>query len=494
MKPSQIAWLITIFLAIAVIMLLLIALPEAHGQTCGGPTYPCSLHQTSTQLTVIPTPPTPPMGNLRGAGTTVAIAPYSTNQIRCTDAGTDPTNVPDPKHPHLTSSYEVTDTGGDNVYQWNADQTMLRVVRMGTGTTGVVGFNGTVCTPMNPYSIAPAGAQWSLNNPTTDYYENGMTQIVKRVFDPSNPLLPPTITNLFDFASCVLLNSLGKVTYNTQIVTNDDNVFYMAFGVSGQGQDTSQYIVGYRLDTHICVIFNTITGQVQQAGGIPDIITLATPTNFFPFTIHSMYLAPAGQLLIGIGKTCTGCPIKHGGYFWYPATAHLDMIPAGGGHSTSGYNEFVFVTAAPRLSYRLFTDLANSVAINPSSFIFPPPQDVHMGWQNNPGNDSVPVCMSQMTSNLSQPPTPSVPLQLEIYCVDPTNGSYIRIAPTFTSGLGPNFRTQYAIMANGKKGYIAHSSDWEGTLGNIDGITPTCTLGTTGATACRSDVFIDIAR
>jgi hypothetical protein len=73
MKPSQIVWLLVIFLFIFWIIIALIALPEAHGQTCGGPTYPCSLHQTSTQLTVIPTPPTPPMGNLRGAGTTVFI-------------------------------------------------------------------------------------------------------------------------------------------------------------------------------------------------------------------------------------------------------------------------------------------------------------------------------------------------------------------------------------------------------------------------------------
>src|SRR5215471_13123145 len=77
--------------------------------SCGGPTYPCSLHQTNAQLTVIPLPiPVPSIGGLTGAGNYVVPQPYGTTVVRCTDVNTDLTNT-------RSHSYEVTDTGGDNV-------------------------------------------------------------------------------------------------------------------------------------------------------------------------------------------------------------------------------------------------------------------------------------------------------------------------------------------------------------------------------------------
>jgi hypothetical protein len=125
---------------------------------------------------------------------------------------------------------------------------------------------------------------------------------------------------------------------------------------------------------------------------------------------------------------------------------------------------------------------------------FPAPQDIHLEWQNGDPNDTYPLCMSQSSTGLPQPINIATPLEQEIYCVDPSNGTYIRLTPTFTSGIAnaDNFRTEYAILEGGKLGYIAFSSDWEGTLGNFDGVTSSCTLGTTKPTECRSDVFIVI--
>jgi hypothetical protein len=243
-----------------------------------------------------------------------------------------------------------------------------------------------------------------------------------------------------------------------------------------------------------CWLLNTMTGQVQRSGNSDTAVSLGRVSTFHPFTIHSMYEAPGGQLVVGIGSTCVNCP-QHGPFVYSPRSTHMDLITASpiGGHQTSGYKTFVNVSSAPTMAARTFANLNKTWYINQNAGVkFPTPQDIHLEWQNGDPNDTYPLCMSQSTTGLRQPIKITTPLEQEIYCVDPSDGTYIRLTPTFTSGIAnpDNFRTAYAILAGGKRGYIAFSSDWEGTLGNGDGVTPHCTLGTRNATECRSDVFI----
>lgn len=458
----------------------------AFDPTCAGPTYPCALHQTAAQLNVIPWPDPTPLAGLVGAGQCMPMAGYNTTVCRCTDVNTDPTNT-------KMYSWEVTDTGGDNFQSANETETLIRPVAMATGSNRILNFNSATgaCSTVMANSSAPAGGLWSPTLPNVDYYKQGDTSVIERVIGPSGIIT----ATLFDFARCPLLNTIGTITYTTQISSNDSNTFFMALGVNGQGQDKAQYIVGFRVDNRVCTLYNTLTGQVQMAGGIPNVQTVGTVTNFFPFTIHSADLAPGGQLIIGIGSTCTGCPTQHGPFIWYPATTHLDFITSlGGGHITEGNSTYINVTSAPKLASRLFTALNTVTHINTANFIYPQPQDIHMSWGNVDANDTNPICMSQMSINLPQPVVPKVPIQNEVFCVVPKDGSYIRLAPTYSSGIGmpgqTNFRTQYSILTNGKQGYIFFSSDLGGRLGNTDGKTTSCILGAIKPNACRSDVFV----
>lgn len=446
--------------------------------------YPNAMRQTNAQLTVIPLPnPIPIFGGMTGAGTSQVMEPYGSTFIHCTDVNTDPSNT-------RYRSYEVTDSGGDNVYIWNADQTMLRVVRMGTGSTIVLAVAGTRCV-MIPNSVAPSGGQFSLNNPNWDYYQQGVTQVYRRTF---NGLNPPTSQLLFDFAKCPLLQGLGTISYTTQINTNDDNVFFMALGVNRQGQDTAQYVVGYRVDNGVCVLYDTLGATVTMAGGIPNVISIGKTSP--SFTIHSAYLAPGGQMVIGAGSTCTGCPTNHGPFFWYPGTNRVDSFTIlSGGHSTSGNLHYLNITAAPKTAERLFTDLNTPTFVSSNQNVkFPIPQDIHMSWQNVDANDSYPLCMSQMSIKLPLPITITSPLQNEIFCIDFQNtNTWIRLGQTLSSGIPnsvPNFRTQFAIMGNGKKGIIAWSTDLMGNLGRYDGQPGPCVLGNALPDGCRSDVFL----
>lgn len=466
-------------------LLLLCALAvSSAGQSpvCGGPTYPCSLHQTAAQLSVIPLPnPIPDMGNLTGSGTCLTIPPYTGQVCRCTDVNTDPGNA-------RTHSFTVTDTGGANVYQSNSDQTMWRIVASGTGSTLVVIFDKTTnkCSTALPNTSVPAGAQWSLNLPNVDYSQQGMTKIIKRTF---NGIQPPSVQTLFDFANCSLMNGLGTVTYNTQINTNDDNIFTMAFGVNGQNQDKAQYVIAYRLDNGVCGLLNTITGQVQLAGGIPNLVSIGQVSTFYPFTVHSADMIPGGQ--VAIGAVCDTCP-KHGPFIWYPATTKMDLITTlTGGHSTSSVKSYVNITNAPRMAIRPYANLTHTSILNTATFNFPTPDAMHISWQNNNGDDTAPICASEMSWPTIPPPI-TVPLQNEIFCVDPLYGTYIRLTKSFSSGASVDLRVQSAIFANGQLGYIAFSSDWMGTLGNQDGVSSKCIIGAKPPNACRSDVFIKV--
>lgn len=463
------------------------------GVVCGGPMFPCSLHQLATGLTIIPTPATPFTG-LVGAGQRYVSPVYGTTTIRCTDVNTDPTNIG-------YHSYEVSATGGDNVIEWNSAGDLLSIVRMDTGTEGVVGFNPTTgCTVMNQASIGTGGAQWSYSNANVRWYKQSHSVIVhKQQFDHLNPLTAPIDTVAFNFAACPLVSGVNFTNaYVAQITTNDDDTFSITYSTDG-GQQTGNWVLSYRVSTNGCSLLNTLTGSVQSSGGLGDSGQVFGV--WYPFTIHSMVLAPGkGPLVIGVGSTCTGCPAIHGPFVYYVGSRQMAMSTVRvGGHATPGYAINLNTVAAPSQAYRPWGNLNDVTTLNPlpPSIKFPTPSDIHEDWNNNPGTDRTPICATQASPNQPQPLQIVSPLQAELYCVDSVTGTYIRRSSTWSTGLlvnKPNtFRTAYAIMSSDQNGDAAFATDSQGQLGNTDGKTTTCTPGTGPPTACRSDVLITLA-
>ena len=446
----------------------------------GPPNYIGSMHQTNAQLTVIALPsPIPSVGNLIGAGQTYNPPLYGNKIIRCTDVNTDPSNT-------MYHSWEVADNGGANERVWNSNHTMLRILAADSGSTRIVGFNpATGCTKANTYSKTGAGAVWTRNNPNVDYSVKG-SAVSKRTFDYTNPLAAPVIVSVFDYKSCPGLSGLGTVKWGSQLsMEYDDNEIGMAFSNTG-GQGTGIYVAVYTLSTGQCQVWNTSTGQSVNPNG--------PVTVFNSFTLHDFTMGPGGLSIASI-DTCKTCPTSHGPFLFMAGTLNTGLITKDtGGHETNGYQTYINVTAAPKMASRLFSNINNPVYITSNVGVkFPTPQDMHIGWQNVDVNDSYPFFGSQMSQQQPLPVKITSPLENEVWGAVPATGTFIRVAPTMSSGIANifNFRTQNAITGMSPDGAcIAWSTDWEGTLGNTDGKTNTCTLGAAKPNICRSDVFI----
>ena len=448
---------------------------------CGGKTFPCSLHQTNAELTIIPIPtPIPNVGNLVGAGKSWLSRAYGNTVFRCTDINSDPSNT-------RYHSYEVTDSGGSNEGIWNANNTMLRIMDAGSGSSRVYGFTKSTghCTTANQYSRAPAGVVWSAVNPDVDYSLD-RTTLTQRTFDYLQPLKAPKKTTIFDFRSCPGLAALNPTWKGELTVTAGDGTLLTSFSDLG-GQDTGEYVAAYQPSSGGCQVWNTLTGQVTAQGYSRTIST------FYSFNIHNANVGPGGVAIVSAGTICSGCPERHGPFLWQAGTisAYLVEVDAGG-HPAIGYTHYLNLVNSPAIDSRVWNFADDVTQVTSATGVqFPHRTSTHLAWQDVDPLDSVPFTATSATA-LSPPYTLVTPLEQELWGAVPATGEFIRLAPTMTSGQPNefNFRTKYAIESMSPKGCIAWSSDWLGTLGNTDGKTTSCVLGTNPPTACRSDVFV----
>jgi hypothetical protein len=386
----------------------------------------------------------------------------------------------------------VTDNGSSNEQIWNANGTMLRIMDAGTGSSLIYGFNSATgqCTTANQNSKAPAGAVWSPTNPNVDYTLNGTT-VVRRTFDYTQPLNAPTSVPVFDVHSCPGLSAL-KPTWSAPLTLNEEgNTFVTAFSDRG-GQDTGEYIVGFQTSRG-CQVWNTLKGTVT-ADGFGQSGKIST---FYPLTVHNVTEGPGGVAVVSQGFTCTGCPKQSGPFLWQAGTLTADLTQtAVGGHETMGYSHYLNLVNSPAVDARIW-DLPGKVTpiTSADGVDFPASVSTHLAWGNVDPADSYPFSATS-TMPLSEPFTIKAPLEQELWGADPATGTFLRLAPTMSSGHGNvfNFRTQYAIESMSPTGCIAWSSDWMGTLGNTDGNTASCKLGSNPPMACRSDVFVTCPR
>jgi hypothetical protein len=460
---------------------------SAFGQNCSSPTWPCALRQTNATLSVIPLPVNmPTFGGLVGANQTWTAPVYNTKIVRCTDSLTGSAGA--------FKSWEVTGSGGAFENDWNSDQTMLHVIAMGSGHFYTLGFDAAsmTCTPVNPFSAIGTGAVWSNINPKLDYVLVG-TKVYPRTYDAGNPItVPPTVGPvLFDFTTCPGLSALKPKWSTTLQLTGDDTLFEAGFSDQG-GQDTGDWVAMYQPASAGCQVWNTLTGQIVGQGfGMTG-----TASTFYPFTLHEVTMGQNGIIQAAIGNTCTGCP--RGGPFVFKAgTLTVNLLTTQfGGHSNMGWLTYCNPINQAAIVCRPWNNLANVTQITKNAGVkFPPTTQSHMSWTSYADVlDSFPMIMGSSTIGVPNL-TITSPLQQELWAAR-MDGTFSPIAPLLTSGIEMpgtlNFRTAFGIHTVGKKGYIAWSSDVMGGLGNTDGVTPTCTLGTLAPTQCRSDILIAV--
>jgi hypothetical protein len=473
-----------VLIAVSVVMLAYAA--QAQTVNCHNPTWPCAVRQTNAQLTVIPLPsPMPNFGNVIGANTTWRDPVRGTLIVRCTDAGTGPGQL---------HSWEVTGSGGAFENDWNSDQTLLHVIAMASGHFYTLAFNAAAmtCTPINPFSAIGTGTVWSNVNSRLDYVLVG-TKVYPRTYDQVNPVtVPPVIgAPLFDFASCPGLATL-KPRWNTTLqVTGDDSLF--AVGFSDQGlQDTGDWLAMYQPATNGCQVWNTLTGQITASGfGVTGQVSA-----FFPFTLHETAMGPNGIIEAAIGNTCTGCP-KGGPFIYKAGTLQAGLLTSQfGGHNNMGWLNYCNIINQAAIVCRPWNNLTQITQVTRNTGVrFPPTTQSHMSWQGVVDVlDTYPMIMGSSTTGVPGLVITS-PLQQALWLAN-MDGTFSLIAPLLTSGIEMpgqlNFRTAFGIHTVGKKGIVAWSSDDMGGFGNADGVTPTCVLGTVGATQCASQILIAV--
>lgn len=458
----------------------------ATSSNCNTPLWPCALHQTNAQLTVISSPSPLPFSGLVGVNQQWK-TPYGTTVTRCTDVNTNTTSI-------STHSYEIQDSGGTNGQECNSNGTMCKILDADSGISRVMGIDPVhkVCTGELINSEAVEGSAWDATNADMDYTFKGT--VIDRRTGFNNPT-GPTTTQLVDLIqACTFSPALTSAPTWHSPLSTDGTVIVVYLSSTGQ-QNTGIYAAAYNLSTGGCQTFNTQTGTFVAKGyGTSG---KATGTNgYYPFTIHDGFIYGAGWATMG--GPCPSCPANvEGRYLWKVGSTTVNLITkAIGGHDTMGYTSFINLTDSPRLASRLATNVNAFTFISSTvGVIFPVPQETHCTWRNADWNETRPIWCSQVSQNEQMPIQVKAPLQQEVYGVDSKTGTFIRIAPTMTSGILNkfNFRTQNAIINATSKdapSYVLWSSDVMGTLGNTDGKSTSCILGAAPPNECRSDVFI----
>ncbi len=468
-------------------ILILIAKLTAQSPNCSSPQWPCALHQTNSQLTTVALPSPLPFSGLTGANTCWK-TPYGTTVCRCTDVNTSTLS-------NINQSYEVSDSGGASEQAWNANGTMLRIILAGEGTTVVMQVDPVAkrCIGLLPNTEVAAGSVWDAADSDKDYILIGTVISSRTGFHNAQG---PTASQLVDLAqACPFNPPLSKPAWSAQLSTDASGTNLVTAFSGGGGQNTGIYVVAYNLAKGGCQVLNTQTGQFT-AKGYGNAGPAKGTNGFFPFTVHDSTLYSGAWAGVSIG-TCPTCPAEHGMYLWQVGTTTMNLTTVNAsGHETMGFGTWVNLTNSPAMAMRPATAVNSYTMMSSATGVkFPFPQETHCGWRNADWNETRPPICSQVSQNEQMPIVTKTPLQQEVYGVDPKTGTYIRLAPTFTSGIANtfNFRTQNAIVVVAPKDAppaVAWSSDMMGTMGNTDGKSSACILGAIKPNECRSDVFI----
>jgi hypothetical protein len=312
----------------------------------------------------------------------------------------------------------------------------------------------------------------------------------------------PTGSLVVDLSTCApALVATGYQSANDLIVSQDDQTFGIVLSTtSGQGSSGMVWIVIWNR-TNGCRVWNTSTGAVTGAWGTKGTINMPDR-----FTVHNATLGPGGNWMYVQLSTClsanncaTGVNQAYPGiqgYFWNISTLNVtgntsldacDHLALGYSIAVnecnygSGYSPYTWYqrpfgapqTTPPR-------GVINSNSISGGGVV------QHGSWGNDNSTDTNPFCATSTNESFA----PVNAYDNEIVCVQmsaaPGTANVWRLGHTYSTWKS-GFYAQYAIGAVSADGkWFLWTSDWDGMLGNGNGSSNSCTLGTN----CRTDVFI----
>ena len=437
-------------------------------------------------------------GSLTGANTILTLSDFGNTVTRVTDINT-----------YSPGSYDYHWSQSGGAFLLPMDISDTRFVVWTSGNAGIpfawnpVTLQATRLYGSNYWILYNyTDLVWSYTQPYVAYglgfsASYGAGNPVINSFNFSSTATAPTPVQLVDLSTCVHgLSGLGYKSSGSLAVSQDDQTFMVALSTtSGQGSAGMVYVVVWNR-ANGCRVWNTSTGAVTGSWGTTG--TVSVPDEF---TLHNAILGAGGTWALVAAATClnNGCaasPLPIQEYFWNIATLTVNGISTSSnacGHMAIGFNNavnscdvggplyqktwFERTMASPNQTYMQGAITSGGIPDNGTSF------DQHPSWSMDNSTDTAPFCTSTFTGAFAE----QYAYDNEILCISPTTGTVSRMAHTYNSTQSQEFYAKQAIGAVSADGkWFLWTSDWNGMLGNTNGASNTCTLGTT----CRSDVFI----
>jgi hypothetical protein len=301
------------------------------------------------------------------------------------------------------------------------------------------------------------------------------------------------IKQVVDLAECVpALAGVGTATYLGELTVSGDDQTFVAYPSSTNGQGSGIYVIVWNRSLG-CRVWNTSTGAITGAyGGAPTGV-ISIPDRF---TVHNVRLSKSGTYAKVTIQNCTNNQCSTSGvYTWQVAALTVLTIPIagpyyGGGHQAIGYNYWVNNGGSPNSANQPF-DIRPASGNMPTFIpaLYPSggnPSDGHWSWNNDNFSDTAPF-LGTFSNGTTFPPSQA--WNDEIVAFAPDGSASWRFAHTYASNQSQFFSAQYAIGNVSQDGSLyLWSTDWDGMLGNINGMTAACVIGMN----CRADVFLAV--
>ncbi|MGA8213697.1 MAG: hypothetical protein WB799_08885 [Candidatus Sulfotelmatobacter sp.] len=436
-------------------------------------------------------------GALNGANFSLTPTDFNTKIIRVTDASYS-AFVGNSKSFAIDASAEVN--------PWNTTSNRFWVVTGGGGYVVHIWNSSTMqATPMyggvemGTPTVAP---WWSFTQQYILYSVESSTGTHNASiysYDFSSTSVMPTRQLVVDLTTCApAMAGLGVPAAPNFSVSADDQTFLTTLGTNTTTGNI--YVVVWNRSLG-CRLYVTNTGAITGSYGGSPTGTINVDDHYW---LHNAHISMDGNWVrVDIGQctagSCESPPADQSNdvYYWQINSLTVNVVRfsstvAAGGHQAAGFTHAVnggqINNTDPNMvvAYRPFSNV-NTVTDLPVGLNAPTCGgcSTHYAWVNDKPGDTTPFLNTAIVPGTF---TPTAPWQSEItaYATD-TSGTVWRFAHNFCTGQSQFFTAEYCIGSVSQDGnWFIWSSDWDGMLGNTDGVTASCTIGTN----CRADVFI----
>lgn len=432
-------------------------------------------------------------GALLGANTIVTTTDFGNQIIRVSDDANCAVNK---NGFGLDASAEV------NFMNKNDDRFIIQ-----SGGAGIIPYiwNGTTqqatamygCTEMGTPSVFPS---WSFTQPYILYSVESSTGAHNASifsYDFTSTVTPPSRVLVVDLTTCVaIMAGLGIPAAPNLTISHDDQTFGVTLGTNTTTANI--YAITWNR-TNGCSVWNTSTGAISGAYGSTGTIGISDR-----LWLHNGRISLDGNWLrIDIGQCTSGSCMSPSAdqsnniYYWNIATLTVNAqrfssSPGTGGHQAMGWTKVInqgqinLNDPNSEMVIRPYANVESATDLLTGSFsaCTGAPCGNHSSWANDANTDTSPVFTTNCIGKLA----PNEAWDNEIIGTSTDlSGKVYRFSHTYASCGSQFFSAQFAVGSVSQSGkWFAWSSDWNGMLGNTNGVSAACSIGST----CRADVFI----